>query len=120
MFAFRQRGGAIVNAEDIERYLWLVGEELKGMNVQEPVELLLVGGGYMVTQIGNRPATGDVDVAWLRPEIYSASELYRLFRSAVRFVANDEGLELSWLSVDVGDFIRAAGPLPKVKLWKKF
>ncbi len=109
-----------MDARDIERYLALVGEELKAMNVQEPIQLLLIGGGYMLTQVGNRTATGDIDAVWVYPEVYSDSEVYRLFRAAVRFVAGDEHLEPSWLNTDVGDFIRAAGPLPKKKLWKRF
>jgi hypothetical protein len=109
-----------MDARDIERYLALVGEELEAMNVQEPIQLLLIGGGYMLTQIGNRTATGDIDAVWVRPEVYSGSEVYRLFRGAVQFVAGDEDLAPSWLNTDVGDFIRAAGSLPKMKLWKKF
>src|SRR5438046_450453 len=58
--------------------------------------------------------------AWMHPEMHSDSEIYRLFKAAVGFVAHDEGLEPSWLSIDVGDFIRAAGPLPKIQLWKRF
>jgi hypothetical protein len=56
---------------------------------------------------------------WVHPEVYSGSEIYRLFRAAVQFVADDENLEPSWLNIDVGDSIRAAGPLPKMKLWKR-
>ncbi|HEX4208507.1 MAG TPA: hypothetical protein VHZ51_30730 [Ktedonobacteraceae bacterium] len=52
--------------------------------------------------------------------MYSSSELYRLFEAAVGFVAVDECLAADWLSIGVGDFIRVAGPLPKMKLWKKF
>jgi hypothetical protein len=109
-----------MNASDIERYLLLVGEELQAMGVSEPIQLLLVGGGYMLTQIRNRAATGDIDTVWLHPEIYSDSEIYRLFKAAVRFVADDEGLDADWLNINVGGFVRAAGPLPKRKLWKKF
>ncbi len=38
-----------MNAKEIVRYLSLVGEELQAMNVQEPIQLLLIGGGYMLT-----------------------------------------------------------------------
>jgi hypothetical protein len=115
-----EEGGAEMNASDIERYLLSVGEELQAMNVNEPIRLLLVGGGYMLTQIHNRTTTGDIDTVWLYPEIHSGSEIYRLFKAAVRFVADDEGLNTEWLNINVGGFVRAAGPLPKMKLWKKF
>lgn len=109
-----------MDARDIERYFALVGEELGAMGIEEPVQLLLVGGGYMLTQIRNRTATGDIDAVWVHPEVYADSEMYRLFRAAVRFVATDEDLEPSWLNTDVGDFMRAAGPLPKMTLWRRF
>lgn len=109
-----------MDAGDIERYLTLVGEELKAMNVQEPIQLLLIGGGYMLTQVRNRTVTGDVDAVWMYPEVYADSEIYRLFKGAVQFVAGDEDLEPTWLNIDASDFMRAAGPLPKMRLWKKF
>jgi hypothetical protein len=109
-----------MDAKDIERYLSLVGAELQAMNVQESIQLLLIGGGYMLTQVRNRSATGDVDAMFMDTHIYSDSEVYRLFQAAVQFVANDEALEPAWLSTDIGDFLRTAGPLPKVTLWKKF
>jgi hypothetical protein len=109
-----------MNANDIERYLLLVGEELQAMGVSEPIQLLLVGGGYMLTQVRNRAATGDIDTVWLQPEIYSGSEIYQLFKAAIQLVADDEGLDASWLNIDVGDFVLLAGPLPKMGLWKKF
>jgi hypothetical protein len=109
-----------MNASDIERYLLLVGEELQAMGVSEPIQLLLIGGGYMLTQVHNRATTGDIDAVWLYPQIYSDSEIYRLFKAAVQFVADDEGLDASWLNVDVGDFVLMAGSLPERELWKKF
>lgn len=109
-----------MNAKDIQRYLSLVGKELQEMSVQEPILLLLIGGGYMLTQVRNRTVTGDVDTVWVYPEVYADSEIYRLFEVAVQLVADDEGLGSSWLSTDVSDFVFAAGPLPKMKLWKRF
>jgi hypothetical protein len=107
-----------MNAQEIIRNLQLLGEELEAMQVQEPVELLLIGGGFMLTQIKNRTFTGDIDVMVIRPDAYS--ELYRIFKEAARFVAHDEGLDSTWLSTNIGDFLRIAGPLPKLKLWRKF
>lgn len=109
-----------MDAKDIERYFSLVGQELKAMGVQEPIQLLLVGGGYMLTQVKNRTVTGDIDTVWIYPEMYSDSEAYRLFAAAVRFVAADEHLAPDWLNIGVSDFMHSAGPLPKMKVWKKF
>ncbi len=51
-----------MDVNDIEQNLFLLGEELREMGVQEPVELLLIGGGVMLTQMQNRTVTSDVDV----------------------------------------------------------
>ncbi len=73
----------------------------------------------MLTQIKNRTVTNDVDVAVIRPD--ATSESYRIFKGAVTFVAHDEGLDPSWLSTNMEDFLRIAGPLPrKLRLWKRF
>ena len=109
-----------MDAKDIQRYLSLVGKELQAMGLREPIRLLLIGGGYMLTQVRNRTATGDIDVVWMYPEIYADSKIYQLFEAATKFVADDERLGPSWLSTDGSDFVFAAGPLPKMKLWMKF
>ncbi len=109
-----------MNAKDIERYLTLVGRELEDIGMQEPIQLLMIGGGYMLTQIKNRTATGDIDTVWVYPEFHAASEVYRLFEAAVQVVADRETLGADWLNVTGSDFVREAGPLPKMKLWKKF
>ncbi len=56
-----------MDARDIQRYLSLVGRELKDMGIRGPVRLLMIGGGYMLTQIKNRSTTGDVDMVWVYP-----------------------------------------------------
>ena len=60
-----------MNAKDIERYLSLVGKELVELDVQELIKLLMIGGSFILTQIRNRSATGDIDTVWLHPEIHS-------------------------------------------------
>lgn len=50
-----------MDTRDIMRNLKLLGEELEELELQQPVRLLLVGGGYMLTQIGNRTVTRDID-----------------------------------------------------------
>jgi hypothetical protein len=51
-----------VNKQDIINALKLLGEELEALHIVHPVRVLLIGGGYMLTQIGNRTFTEDVDV----------------------------------------------------------
>jgi len=109
-----------MNAKDIRICLMLVGKELGHMGVREPIKLLMIGGGYMLTQVKNRSATEDIDAVWVYPEFHIESEVYWLFEQAVQAVGDREVLGLSWLNVTSSDFVREAGPLPKMKLWKKF
>jgi hypothetical protein len=95
-----------------------VGEELQDLGVQDQVELLLIGGGFMLTQIQNRTATSDIDVLVIKPDAYS--EPYRRLKAAARFVAYDEKLNPAWFSTNIGDFLTIAGPLPPLTLWQQF
>jgi hypothetical protein len=112
--------GVDMDARDIQRYLSLVGRELKDIGVGGPVRLLMIGGGYMLTQVKNRATTGDVDMVWVYPEFSMDSGVYWSFEAAVRAVGEREALEPTWLNVAGSDFVREAGPLPKMRLWKKF
>jgi hypothetical protein len=50
-----------MNAEQIVRFFTVVGEILQEVGAKEPYRIVLIGGGYMVTQVGNREATKDID-----------------------------------------------------------
>lgn len=76
-----------IDAQDIERYLAELGQELQNAGVVQPVRLLMVGGAYMVTQIGSRASTKDIDVLLEDIPDPSVSPLYLPLQSAVRTVA---------------------------------
>jgi hypothetical protein len=40
-----------MDAGDIEHYLTLVGEELEGMGLREPIQLLLIGAGICLHRL---------------------------------------------------------------------
>ncbi len=105
--------------QDIEHNLFLLGEQLEELGCHSPIRLLMIGGGFMLTQIGNRATTDDVDVL-VDIDDPMHSEQYRIFRNAVHFVAHDAGLSDAWLSDNIGDFLRIAGPVPRGKLWRRF
>lgn len=106
--------------DDIERNLALLGEQLEELGMQTPIRLLLIGGGFMLTQIGNRQTTDDVDVLVFDIDDPMHSEDYRIFRNAVHFVAFDAHLKDAWLSDNIGDFLQMAGPVPRGKRWRRF
>jgi len=76
-----------MQAKDIERALAALGLELQNLGVQKPIRLLLVGGAFMLTQIGNRPSTNDVDVLFKDVVHSNNSPLSQTFHAAVREVA---------------------------------
>ena len=106
--------------QDIEYNLSLLGEQLEELGIQTTIRLLMIGGGFMLTQIGNRLTTDDVDVLVKDISDPQHSDDYRIFRNAVHFVAHDAGLDHAWLSDNISDFLRMAGPVPKGKLWRRF
>src|SRR5436190_11272481 len=102
-----------MNAKDIVHYLALVGNELERRGQQEPIELLMIGGGYILTQVrGGRKITKDIDVVWIEPEFYTGSVALRRFETAVEYIAISEGLDSKWLNADPHDFVQSAGELP--------
>lgn len=48
-----------MNGAQIELYLGFLGEKLADMHID--VTIMLLGGAVMVTQIGNRKVTQDID-----------------------------------------------------------
>lgn len=105
-----------MNEQEIIRYLRLLGEELEALRVQQPIRLLMVGGAYMITQLGNRTTTMDVDVV---AQVDPDSQDYLSFKNAVRFVASDEHIDLAWLSDNIGDFVSETRNIPARHLWLK-
>lgn len=106
--------------EDIEHNLSLLGKQLEELGLRRTIRLLMIGGGFMLTQIGNRLTTDDVDVKVQNIADPLNSDDYLIFKNAVRFVAYDVGIRESWVSDNIGDFLTMAGPIPKGKLWRKF
>jgi hypothetical protein len=106
--------------QDIEHNLSLLGSQLEELSIQTTIRLLMIGGGFMLTQIGNRATTDDIDVLIKDISDPLHSDDYRIFKNAVHFVAHDAELSDSWLSDNIGDFLRMAGPVPEGKLWQRF
>ncbi len=105
---------------EIETYLAKLGEELQDIGVQQPVRILLVGGAFMLTQVPNsRPNTNDVDVL-LKDVDDPTSQLYRMFKAAVRAVASQNRIPSSWLNDIISDFIRDVSLVPQGTLWQRY
>lgn len=109
-----------MKVEDIESALAALGQELQHLGVHKPIHLLLVGGAYMLTQIGNRLSTNDVDVLLKDVEFSTTSPLSQTFHAAVRAVARQQGLPNTWLNDLIGDFLRDTGTAPEGTLWRSY
>ena len=109
-----------MQGKDIERALAALGEELQHMGIQQPIRLLLVGGAFMLTQIGNRPSTNDVDVLPKDGELSPTSPLSQTLHEAVRAVARKQRLPNTWLNDLIGDFLRDTGTAPEGTLWRTY
>ncbi len=101
--------------QEIRTSLMLVGDELRAMGIRQPVQMLLIGGAYMLTQLHNRAVTRDVDVIVLQPE--ETSDDYRLLKQAIQFVARDQGINPAWLSDNIAQFLQSTGNVPDGTLW---
>lgn len=110
-----------MNARDVETYLADVGQELGRAGLPpHGLRILMIGGAYMLTQVGNRPATEDIDILLTDLPDPSASPLYRPFQSAVRAVALRYALPANWLNDVIGDALRNYGPVPQGTLWRSY
>jgi hypothetical protein len=110
---------------EIETYLEELGNELATRGFQKPLRAMLIGGAFMLSQIGNRNTTGDVDVVLLdyppttdRP-IHATSQK---FRAAISAIGTRYQLGRKWCNDDADFFLQefTEKPLPGVQLWKAF
>jgi len=83
-----------VNAEEINRYLTELNEELRLIDIKG--EICLYGGAVMAIAYNARPDTDDVDAVF---------EPVRHVRKAARLVAERNGLPIGWLNDAVEIFL---------------
>jgi hypothetical protein len=109
-----------MDKNQIVQVLKNLGDELDDLGQKKTIKLLIIGGAYMLTQIGNRDATTDIDGKVLEIKDPMNSQDYLVFKNATHFVANDNKLEYAWFSDNISDFLDIVGPLPQLTRWKKF
>lgn len=99
-----KRPTGLLNREEIERWLRLVGQYLNEQRLTG--EILLVDGAYMTLVLQQRESTKDVDA-------YFASHAEAIREAAAR-VAREEGLPPEWLNDAVKGFFYSQ---PQTTLW---
>jgi hypothetical protein len=87
-----------MHAQDIEYYLADLGQTLAEMGQQQPLRLLLVGGAFMLTQLGSRRTTNDIDVVLKDVNDLTASSLSQRLKTGARTVATRNQIPVTWIN----------------------
>lgn len=98
----------------IEQYLGFLGEKLDEMHISATI--ILLGGALMVTQIGNRKSTQDIDVVIATND----RRTYEAIQQAIQMVAKEKQLSPSWMNDDVTIIVDQIGKPKAPKHWKTF
>lgn len=103
-----------MNRKQIEQSLAFLGEKLSEMQVK--ASILLLGGALMITQIGNRKSTQDIDIVIATND----PATYRAVQQAAKLVAQKNRLPPTWLNDDVTIIVDQVGKPRKPEHWKNF
>jgi Nucleotidyltransferase of unknown function (DUF6036) len=103
-----------MDSSQIERYLGFLGQKL--VEMQTKATIILLGGALMVTQIGNRKSTQDIDVVIATND----RRTYQAIQQAIQLVAKEKNLASSWLNDDVTIVIDQIGKPKTPRHWKTF
>src|SRR6266550_3756026 len=107
-----------MQAQDIEKYLSQLGQELVKLGVDQPIRVLMIGGAYMMLLADAPRSTDDVDIFWLEHEDEETlQQALRALRDAVQLVAQKNGLGLSWLNYLTQLLLYDQVHIPKGRLW---
>ncbi len=74
----------------------------------------------MLTQFHNRPSTNDVDVLLKDVDDPMTSQVYQIFKTAVRAVASKNQIPLTWINDVIADFLRDTSIVPQGTLWRSY
>ena len=103
-----------MNSKQIEQYFMFLGQKLDETKIK--ASIILLGGALMVTQIGNRKSTQDIDVVIATNDRHT----YQAIQSAVLLVAKEKNLSPSWLNDDVTIIVDQIGKPKALRQWKTF
>ena len=103
-----------MDSSHIEQYLGFLGQKLVEMQVKATI--ILLGGALMVTQIGNRKSTQDIDVVIATND----RSTYQAVQQAISLVARERRLPPAWLNDDVTIVVDQIGKPKAPKHWKTY
>ena len=103
-----------MNSSQIEHYLGFLGQKLAEMQIKATI--ILMGGALMVTQIGNRKSTQDIDVVIATND----RGTYQAIQQAIALVAREKRLSPAWLNDDVTIVVDQVGKPRAPQRWRTF
>jgi hypothetical protein len=106
-----------MKAEDIEKYLSQLGQELLRRGIQEPIHLLLIGGAYMLLLTNTSRNTDDIDIFWLEEE-EGLQRALRPLQEGVNAVAEANRITSNWLNYMTQLLMYDLVIVPEGNLWK--
>lgn len=109
-----------MRTQGIDRCLTHLGQELSILGIQQPVRVLVIGGTFMLTQIGNRSITEDIDVIFTDITDRRASSIYQATLQAAKAVAMRNNLRDDWFNDGMSHLLRTMGDMPIGTLWKQY
>lgn len=108
-----------MKAEDIEKYLSQLGQELLRRGIHEPVHLLLIGGAYMLLLTNTARNTDDIDIFWLEEE-EGLQRALRPLQEGVIAVAEANQIDPNWLNYMTQLLMYDLVIVPEGNIWKTF
>ena len=108
-----------MQAEDIENYLFQLGQELQKRGIQEPVHILIIGGAYMLLLTNTARNTDDIDIFWLEEE-EGLQRALRPLQEGVMAVAERNQIDPNWLNYMTQLLMYDLVIVPDGDLWKTF
>ncbi|MEO8954375.1 MAG: hypothetical protein ABI396_00765 [Ktedonobacteraceae bacterium] len=108
-----------MKAEDIEKYLSQLGQELLKRGIQEPIHLLLIGGAYMLLLTNTLRNTDDIDIFWLEEE-EGLQRALRPLQEGVNAVAEANQIDPNWLNYMTQLLLYDLVIVPDGDLWKTY
>lgn len=108
-----------MKAEDIEKYLFQLGQELVKRGIQEPIHLLLIGGAYMLLLTNTARTTDDIDIFWLEEE-EGLQRALRPLQEGVIAVAQANQISPNWLNYMTQLLMYDLVIIPEGNLWKTY
>lgn len=106
--------------QDIDRCLTQLGQELGNLGVSQPVRVLVIGGTFMLTQVGNRSITEDIDVIFTDIVERRVSSIYQATLQAAKIVAARNNLREDWFNDGMSHLLRTIGDMPVGTLWRRY